>query len=135
MSQNDETARGILNSKLLIIQSKRLMLVLAERRLEETGLESMRRRVDKLRAETEVAQYNYRAAMLSYGSPEYVDYWIVAYSRLAEMGHILARKMRDAVVDLPAVERYQASADVEMLEEMVGRWSASMRVAMTKSVA
>lgn len=128
-------AREIVSSRLLILQSKRLMLSSAQRRLDKTGLDSIKERVDRLRAETESAQHSYRVAMLAFGSPEHMDYWIVAYGRLIDIGNKLAKKLRHAVVELPATERYEASTDVEMLEDIVGRWSDSMRAAMARSVA
>jgi hypothetical protein len=130
-----EAAREVIQSRLLILQSKRLMLNSLVRRLEETGLDSLRQRVEVLRLEAEMAQHEYRSSVLTYGSPEMIDYWIVAYSRLIEMGNTLATRLRDAVTDLPLSERYQASADVEMLEGIVERWQESMRLAMAKSVA
>jgi hypothetical protein len=111
------------------------MLSLAERRLMLEGKDSLRRRAENLRLEAEQARHAYRSAILEYGSPESSDYWIVAYSRLIEMGNTLTTRLRDAIIDLPLSERYQASADVEMLEEIVDRWRVSMRAAMAKSVA
>ena len=132
---NDRSGREIVKSKLLILQSKRLLLSSAQRRLDQTGLDSMRRRVDRLRVETDMAQFGYRTAMLDYGSPQHSDYWIVAYGRLIEMASALSGKLRDSVVSLPIAERFQASADVEMLEEIISHWSRSMRTAIAKSVA
>lgn len=131
----ESTSRGLINSRLLVLQSKRLLLSSAQRRLDDTGMDSMRQRVDTLRHEADMAQHVYRSTVLAVGSPENLDYWIVAYSKLIEMGNTLATKLRSAVVDLPLSERYQASADVEMLEEIVNRWQESMRHEMAKSVA
>jgi hypothetical protein len=131
----DRAAHEVITSRLLMMQSKRLMLSLAERRLMLEGKDSLRRRAENLRLEAEQARHAYRSAILDYGSPESSDYWIVAYSRLIEMGNTLTTRLRDAIIDLPLSERYQASADVEMLEEIVDRWRVSMRAAMAKSVA
>ena len=128
-------AREIVTSRLLILQSKRLMLTSAQRRLDQHGLDSMRHRVERLRTETDMAQYSYRLAMLNYGSPAHIDYWVVAYGKLIEMASALSGKLRDSVVGLPPAERFQASADVEMLEEIMDHWAASMRKAMARSVA
>jgi hypothetical protein len=131
----EESSRDIVTTRFLILQSKRLMLTLVQRRLDESGLDSLRRRVEILRAETDIAQHAYQATMLEYGSPDQIEYWTIAYGRLIEMGSMLANRLRDAVIDLPLSERYQASADVEMLEDIVEHWQESMRSAMAKSVA
>jgi hypothetical protein len=130
-----QAGQEIITSRLLVLQSKRLMLNSTQRRLDESGLDSLRNRVETLRLEADHAQHLYRSSLLDYGSPELAEYWVVAYSRLIEMGNALKVRLRDAVLDLPLSERYQASADVEMLEEIVARWHESMRAAMTRSVA
>jgi hypothetical protein len=74
--------------------------------------------------------------MLEYGSPAvHHDFWTIAYGRLIEMGQALSAKLRSSVYSLPVAERYRVSADVEMLEEIVDRWTAAMRTAMVESVA
>ena len=130
-----ELVRQVVNGRLLVLQSKRLLLISSERRLNQSGPDSLRGRVERLRAETATAQYNYREAMLRWGSPQLDDYWPVAYGRLIEMGSSLSGKLRSSIDDLPPDERYEVSTDVEMLEKMVGRWSKSMRAAMAASVA
>ena len=128
-------ADEILSSRLLVLQSKRLMLNSVQRRFEETGLESFRKRSEKLRVESELAAHVYRRSMLELGSPETMNYWTVAYGRLIERGHLLTRRLRDAAVQLPVTERYELSADVEMLEEIIGGWTESLRRSMAASSA
>jgi hypothetical protein len=130
-----DMVRTLVAGRLLVLQSKRLLLKSSERRMHDSSYEALRGRVDRLRMETALAQYNYRQSMLRYGTPEMHDYWPTAYSRLIEMGVLLSDRLRDAADDLPAAERYEASTDVEMLESMVSRWSQSMREAMAASVA
>jgi hypothetical protein len=124
------TADTLIGSRLMILQSKRLMLNSASRRLETSHLDSMRERVDHLRAETEQAQHAYRRTMLDFGSPERAEYWLVAYGRLIDAGSALVRKLRRAAHDLPVEERYQVSTDVEALEGIIEQWSDSMRSSM-----
>lgn len=125
----------ILTLRLLILQSKRLLLGSAQRRLEKYPFGGLEVRVNRLRAEVELAQYAYRVAMLNFGSPQHSDYWVIAYSRLIEMGGALTEKLRSAVIDMPKSERFEVSADVEMLEEMVQRWQAAKRDSIAESVA
>lgn len=131
----EATADQIINSKLLILQSKRLLLTSAERRLGDTGVQSLRARVEQLRTETATAQHGYRSSVLQLGSPRQRDYWLIAYSRLIEMGNALTTKLRNSAPGLPADERCELRADVEMLEGIVEGWTESKRRSMTVALA
>ena len=126
-------APQIIASRLLVLQSKRLMLKCLERQLADTGRESLRQQIEDLRRQCDFCQHHYRRSVLLYGTPESMNYWVIAYSRLIEMGHTLALKLRDETGELPLAERYQVSADVEMLEEIVRSWNSSLREAMASA--
>jgi hypothetical protein len=130
-----ESARAVIMARLLILQSKRLMLNSLLRRLEQSGHDGLEERVACLRADTARAQHAYRSIVLAYGSAESRDYWLVAYNRLIEVGNVVVTRLREATVELPATERYQVSVDVEMLELMVDQWTESMRKSMASAVA
>ncbi len=134
-SVRPDVADTLITSRLLILQSKRLMLSSVQRRLDGSGIESLRKRVDRLKSETEHAQFSYRTTVLSIGSPRHHEYWPVAYSRLIEMGNTLCSKLRAATGSLSADDRYTASADVEALEHLVAHWKKSMRTSMRTDVA
>lgn len=123
-------AQSIITSRLLILQSKRLVLGSLQRHLEQLGYEPLRERIALVRAQTETAHYLYRTAVLTHGTPEDADYWLVAYGRLIEVANVVVQRLRAATDDLPAAERYQVSADVEMLEHMVDNWTDAMRRSM-----
>lgn len=125
----------IVSSRLLILQSKRLMLNSCQRRMEDRKSDDMIRRADRLRREIEMAQHLYRKAILGFGSVEDTGYWVVAYNRLVEMGTMLSNRLRDAVGDLPVGDRYQVSADVESLELIVDEWRDAMRRSMSAASA
>jgi hypothetical protein len=126
---------AIITSRLLVLQSKRLMLDSIERRLETRDNESVKRRHEELKVETEKAQDRYRSAMLAWGSTEDLDYWVMAYSRLIDKGNVIVKKMRDANRMLPPAERFQVSADIEMMEHLVEHWTGSLRKSMAGAVA
>ncbi len=128
------TAEALIGSRLMILQSKRLMLTSASRRLEARDVESLRERVEHLRVETEQAQHAYRTTMLGFGSPERPEYWLVAYGRLIDAGTALVGQLRRAADDLPAAERHQVAADVEALEDIIEQWTDSMRASMAAAV-
>jgi hypothetical protein len=128
-------ADHVINARLLVLQSKRQMLRSLERRLDENENVTMRQRVERLRLEAGQAHNVYVGTVLRLGSTAEVEYWLIAYGRLVEMGNTLSATLRDAVPQLPAVERYEAASDVEMLEHLIGGWTESLRNAMAKAVA
>lgn len=111
------------------------MLSSYQRRFDEHGTEALRKRVGQLRVDADKAQHSYRTTMLLWGSPESDDYWLVAYSKLIEMGHTLVGKLRHATSELPVAERYSVSADVENLEAIIEDWTKRMRDSMIAAVA
>lgn len=128
-----DVADQIITSRLLVMQTKRLLLSSARLQLASSGLGEQR--VARLTSETEIANHAYRSAMLKLGSADNHEYWVVAYGRLAEVGRTLVHRLRNATPNLPLPERYEVSADAEMLEEIVGHWAKSMRGSMAESVA
>jgi len=125
----------LITSRLLILQSKRLMLHSLQRRQDEGSRAELNERIEALQVQAERAQHAYRTYVLNWGTTRSSDYWVVAYSRLIEMGNALTTKLREATNDLAPAERYQVSADVEMLEEIVAAWGESLRTVMTTAVA
>jgi hypothetical protein len=106
-------AHQIIQSRLLLLETKREMLYAAERRLHEDATDALRQRVERLRLETSYASHMYRTSVLEWGPVETSEYWLVAYARLIEMGHALTYKLRSAADELPVHERHHVSADVE----------------------
>jgi hypothetical protein len=126
---------SIITSRLLVLQSKRLMLAATERHLQGSNAARVRRRIDELRIETDAAQDRYRRAILAWASTEDIDYWVIAYSRLIEKGNVIVKKMRDANLVLPPSERYQVSTEIETMEHLVEDWTESLRRSMAAAVA
>jgi len=124
-------AECLISARLLMLQSKRLILATLERRLNEQRRGVLRPRVDRLRDETKNAQDQYNSSILRWGSPERPEYWPAAYGRLVETADRLSSKLRHAAVELPPAERYQLSAEVEMLEVLAESWRDSIRSSLT----
>jgi hypothetical protein len=122
---------AIITGRLLVLQSKRLLLSSALRRLDRTPNRARRRRAERLRSDIDSAQSTYRSTILNFESPESHEYWLVAYGRLIDMGGGLVARLRGAVPDLPLDERLAASTDLEKLEAIVRGWTESMRESMT----
>lgn len=123
-------AETLILARLLMLQSKRLILATLERRLKQRPLEPLSGRVEHMRAETHNAQDHYSTSMLRWGSPATPDYWPVAYRRLVETAERLAAKLRHSAAAMPPEERYQLSAEVEMVEDLVDKWRQSIRASI-----
>ena len=123
-------AETLISARLLMLQSKRLILATLERRMRQRPLDELRARVEQMRAETDNAQYHYSSSMLQWGSPATPEYWPVAYKRLVEVAEKLSAKLRRSASEMPPAERYQLAAEVEMLEALVDRWRDSIRASM-----
>ena len=130
LTQRPSIAETLISARLLMLQSKRLILATLERRLRKQPLESLGARVERMRVETHNARNSYSVSLLQWGSPATPGYWPVAYGRLAEMADSLSTKLRRASADMPAAERYELAAEVEMLEGLVAQWRASIRTAI-----
>jgi len=123
-------AETLISARLLMLQSKRLILATLERRLRQRPVESLLGRVEHMRGETHNALDHYSTSMLRWGSPATPDYWPVAYRRLVETAEKLAAKLRHSASAMPPEERYQLAAEVEMLEDLVDKWRESIRASM-----
>ena len=122
--------QSLISSRLLMLQSKRLILASLERRFRKQPLESLRARVDHTRQETLNAQERYCLSLLTWGSAETPHYWPVAYGRLVDTADRLSSKLRGVARELPYADRYQAATDVEMLEVLVEGWREAIRASV-----
>jgi hypothetical protein len=59
---------------------------------------------------------------------------VMAYTRLIDKGNVIVKRMREANLMLPPRERYQVSADIEMMEHLVQDWTGSLRRSMAAAV-
>jgi len=126
---------SIITSRLLVLQSKRLMLDATEKSLRRSNTALLRGRIEELRTQTNVAQDRYRRAILAWGSTADIDYWVIAYSRLIEKGNVIVKKMREANLLLAPRERSQVSTDIQTMEHLVEDWTESLRRSMAAAVA
>ena len=113
---------SIVSSRLLIVQSKRLMLSSVERRFRLKGGDSMRKRAERFRDETAEAHRTYRSAVLTWGQASSREFRLVAYSSLANLGDNLVLRMRDTIPHQTPGEQFTMAAEVGMLEDVIEQW-------------
>ena len=128
-------ADSIVSSRLLIVQSKRLMLSSVERRFRLNGGDSMRQRTERIRDETAEAHRTYRSAVLTWGQASSHEFRLVAYSSLANLGENLVLQMRDTIPGRSPGEQFSMAAEVEMLEDVIEQWRKKGRPQSSSVVA
>jgi hypothetical protein len=129
----ESSADKVVWSRLLVLQSKRLLLGCAQRRFRQTGTRDHWEKAERLRTEADEAQNAYRASQLEWGSPKTSEYWLVAYDRLIEKGNAVSAKLRSAASGLEAADRFEVATDVELLEDLIKSWRESVRALMATS--
>src|SRR5438477_12300759 len=80
----ESVAELLISAKLLMLQSKRLLLASVERRSKQKGRDSLRVETDGLREEAKTAHEQYCAYVLTGGAPATPDDWPVACGRVVE---------------------------------------------------
>ena len=112
-------------SRLLVLQSKRLLLGCALRRVRRTGSRADRWWAVRLRADADRAEDAYRASQATYGSTRPSAYWVAVCRRMIDQGEASTARLKADVPGLSAGERFERATDLQMLEELVDQWRLS----------
>lgn len=112
----------IVMSRLLVMQSKRILLASCANRLRSTGNEHLRARLAELESEAEKAHRNYRKAVLAWASSETAQYWLVAQQSMIEGAEDLVAQLRESAGELPQPDRGEVGGDIVRIEKIIGRW-------------
>ena len=108
----------LISARMLVLQSKRLILASTQRRFHD-GNPALSERVQRLTMEASEAQHSYRTTVLEWGPDASAQYWPVAYSRLVEVGEVLATQLRGAVPGMKPAEGLAVATEVEALEGFI----------------
>jgi len=119
----------LITARMLVLQSKRLILASTQRRFHD-GNAGLSERVQRLTMETSQAQHSYRTTVLHWGPEASTQYWPVAYSRLVEVGEVLATQLRGAVPGMKPAEGLAAATEVEALEGLIKGWRTTLQKSM-----
>jgi hypothetical protein len=130
-----EVSHVLLLGRLLVLQSKRLLLASHERRFRVREIKGVREAGERLRGEVDGAQTAYRSALVRLGSPATPGYWPAAYSHLIEQADHLSGRLRCAAGDTPQAGRYEIAVEVERLDQLIGEWRDSLRTSITEATA
>jgi hypothetical protein len=122
----------IVSARLLILQSKRVMLVRAIARGAGRRPDD---RVVQLQGEVSSANARYRDSVLRWGAADSSQYWLVAYSTLVDKAEGLSSAMWRAAEDLPQADRTQVTDDARRLDGIIETWRELARTTMAEDVA
>ena len=125
----------IVMARLLVLQSKRMLLASGERRLEAGDGPGLRERCDRLRAAAEKAQQSYRKAVLDWGSPGTAQFLFAALATMIEGAEELAEKLRASLGELPAPDSMELRDDINRVEGVIRRWRATLMASVGEHVA
>jgi hypothetical protein len=125
----------IVTSKLLVLQSKRMLLTSAHGRHDRYGHEKTRIDVERLEHEVKHAHDRYTDAVLRWASPRTPQYQLVAYTSLIAKGERLLASLRRASEQLSPDDRGATMKEMRELEAIIAGWRSIARESMSAAVA
>lgn len=131
----NQTGDLIVMSRLLVLQTRRLLLASSQKKLSATDADHLRLEVARLKEAAAKALEEYRRAVLDWASPETAQFSMVSYATMIDGLEELAARLRTSLIELPMQDRIDIDADLVRLDEIIGRWRASMLSSMTGPVA
>lgn len=120
------TGELIIASRLLTLQSRRILLSTLVKKLFFTGDEELEEQVTSLEELIAKAEREYKKAVLRWAAPETAQFWLVSYQRMIEEAEDLATHLRTSAAELPGTDRAEVSADVVRLDQVIERWREAM---------
>src|SRR5690348_4072759 len=121
----------IVMSRLLVLQTRRRLLASSQkdRGVANAGHDILAE-VTRLSAAANKAHAEYKKAVLDWAAPETSQFSMVSYAAMIDGLEELAGKLRTSSQELPTQDRADLDADVDRLDEIIGRWRASMMSSM-----
>ncbi len=135
MSALPTAGDSIVSARLLVVQSKRLMLSSLLRRFRLRGEDSLRKRTDRFRDEADRANRNYRSAVLNWGQATSPEFRLVAYGSLVDLAESLVLELRGTLGGLQPRDQFELATEVEVLENFIDQWRRNARPSATAAVA
>ena len=125
------TGELIITSRLLALQSWRILLATSATKLLFMADEELEKHVNGLEERIAQAEREYKKAVLKWAEPETAQFWLVSYQRMIEEAEELAVHLRTSAGELAGTDRAEVSADLVRLDQVIERW----REAMVKAIA
>ena len=135
MSAMPTVGDSIVSARLLVVQSKRLMLSSLLRRFRLRGERSLRERTDRFRDEADRANRSYRYAVLNWGQATSPEFRLVAYGSLVDLAESLVLELRGTIGGLKPRDQFELATEVEVLQDFIDQWRRNARPSATAAVA
>jgi hypothetical protein len=126
---------SIVSARLLVVQSKRLMLSSLLRRFRLRGERSLKERTDRFRDEADRANRSYRSAVLNWGPATSPEFRLVAYGSLVDLAESLVLELRGTIGGLKPRDQFELATEVEVLQDFIDQWRRNARPSATAAVA
>src|SRR5260370_42707649 len=120
----NQTGDLIVMSRLLVLQTRRLLLASSQKKLLDSDADHHRLEVARLKESAARAHEAYRRAVLDWASPETSQLSMVSYATMIDVLEELAGCLRASSTQLPTEERSELDADLVRLDEIIDPWSA-----------
>ncbi len=130
----ERVAEKIVTSRLLVLQSKRILLCNARTRQRIDATEQAAVDIERLEAAVHEAWERYHEAVLHFASPQTPQYRLVAFSSLIARAELLQSKLESAS-ELGGVDRHELHAEMRNLEQILSGWRANLRASMMAAPA
>ncbi len=128
-------ADSIVSARLLVVQSKRLMLSSVQRRSRLRSEDSLRERTARFRDEADRAGDSYRSAVLNWGQATSPEFRLVAYGSLVALAESLVFELRNTLGGLQPQAQFELATEVQVLELLIEKWRRSARPSAEPAVA
>jgi hypothetical protein len=125
----------IVSSKLLVLQSKRLLLTNAAVTRRLAGRETSEAEMARLEGAVQHALERYNSAVLTWASALTPQYRLVAYNSLIAKAERLRSSLENPPGELPAADRREVLADLSALQRIIDGWRNIARASMGEAVA
>ncbi len=129
MSMLERVGNNIVASRLLVLQTKRILLTRA--RANSTNDVDIERYASAVRT----AHERYNEAVLQWASASSDQYVLVAYTSLIAKAELLHAKLQNASDEMPSPDSGQLAIEARALETIIGGWRAVARRSMSAAVA
>ncbi|HET7465868.1 MAG TPA: hypothetical protein VFL29_04325 [Candidatus Dormibacteraeota bacterium] len=116
----------IVMSRLLVLQSRRMMLASCLRRSQVANRPALTERVESLQGAADKAHADYKAAVLAWAHPETPQFWMVAYATMIENAESVVDELRTRSSELPISDRMLVERDATELKGIIKRWRSNL---------
>ena len=119
--------RLVVVSKMLVFESKLLLLQRARRQFLGTNAANDLDRVERQRTDFHRAEVAFRAGSDNPRAFKSAKHGLWMYTRLVDRALATRKRWAAMCEAMPVEERFEVAADIQMLEELIAQWTAKIQ--------